>query len=95
MGDRCVVLRGNVVESASKGKFWQYDPVNKNLILSSYHLTDENMPKYIEKIREFKPDFIQAYPSAISILARFMRAFNVNGELKTAGFMIAEGWKIL
>jgi len=78
MGDRCVVLRGNVVESASKGKFWEYDPVNKNLILSSYHLTDENMPKYIEKIREFKPDFIQAYPSAIIILARFMKEHNIN-----------------
>ena len=77
IGDRCVVLRGNVVESASKGKFWEYDPVNKNLILSSYHLTDENMPKYIEKIREFKPDFIQAYPSAISILARFMKEHNI------------------
>ena len=71
--DKCVVLRGNVVESASKGKFWEYDPVNKNLILFSYHLTDENMPKYIKKIREFKPDFIQAYPSAITILARFMK----------------------
>ena len=72
-GDKCIVLRGNVVESASKGKFWEYDPVNKWLILSSYHLTDENMPKYIQKIREFKPDFVQAYPSAISILARFMK----------------------
>ena len=73
IGDRCVVLRGNVVESASKGKFWEYDPVNKNLILSSYHLTDENMPKYIQKIKKFKPDFIQAYPSAITILAKFMK----------------------
>lgn len=72
-GDKCVVLRGNVVESASKGKFCEYDPVNKNLILSSYHLTDENMPMYIQKIKEFKPDFIQAYPSAITILARFMK----------------------
>ena len=73
MGDRCVVQRGNVVESASKGKFWEYAPVNKWLILSSYHMTDENLPKYIKKIREFKPPFIQAYPSAITILARFMK----------------------
>ena len=78
IGDRCVVLRGNVVESTSKGKFWEYDPVNKNLILSSYHLTDENMPKYIKKIREFKPDFIQAYPSAITILAKFMKEHNID-----------------
>jgi len=75
-GDTCVVLRGNVVCSASKGKFWEYDPINKNLILSSYHMTDETLPKYIARIREFKPDFIQAYPSAITILARFMKENN-------------------
>ena len=73
VGNRCVVLRGNVVHSAGKGKFWEYDPIQKNLILSSYHMTDENLPRYIGKIREFKPAFIQAYPSAITILARFMK----------------------
>lgn len=77
MGDRCVVLRGNVVFSATRDKFWEYDPVNKNLIMSSYHLTDETLLKYINKIREFKPDFIQAYPSAITILARFMKEHEV------------------
>ena len=76
-GDKCIVLRGNVVESAAKGKFWEYDPINKSFVLSSYHLTDENMPKYIEKIREFEPKFIQAYPSAITILAKFMKENNI------------------
>jgi phenylacetate-CoA ligase len=73
IGDKCVILRGNVVESAAKGKFWEYDSIKKNLAFSSYHMTDETLPKYIQKIREFKPDFIQAYPSAITILAKFMK----------------------
>ncbi len=77
IGDKCVVLRGNVVSSSGRGKFWEYDQVDKNLILSSYHMTDEMLPKYIEKMRQFKPDFIQAYPSAITILARFMKANNI------------------
>lgn len=76
-GDKCIVLRGNVVECASRGKFWEYDPINKNLVLSSYHITDETLPKYIARIREFKPDFIQAYPSAITIIARFMKENNI------------------
>jgi len=75
--DRCVVLRGAVVHSVSKDKFWEYDPLNKSLILSSYHMTDENLTKYIEKIREFKPTFIRAYPSAIIILARFVEENNI------------------
>ncbi|GAH54989.1 unnamed protein product, partial [marine sediment metagenome] len=77
IGNRCVVLRGNVVHLANKGKFWEYDPVNKNRILSSQHMTDKTLPEYIEKIRKFKPDFIQAYPSAITILARFMKKNNI------------------
>lgn len=71
--DKCIILKGNVVTSASKGKFWEKTLFGRWLILSSYHMTDENLPKYIEKIREFRPRFIQAFPSAISILARFMK----------------------
>jgi phenylacetate-CoA ligase len=77
IGDRCVVLRGDVVRSANKEKFWEYNPVSKNLILSSYHMTDETLPGYIAKIRKFRPDFIQAYPSAVSILAKFIRKNNI------------------
>ena len=77
IGDRCVILRGNVAQLVCKGKFWGYDQLKKNLILSSYHMTDEILPNYIGKIREFRPDFIQAYPSAITILARFMKKNNI------------------
>ena len=77
IGDRCVALRGDVVRSANKGKFWEYDSVNKNIILSSYHMNDETLPKYIAKIGDFKPNFIQAYPSAITILARFMKEHSI------------------
>lgn len=75
--DKCVILRGNVVKSADKGKLWEYSLFGRWLILSSYHMAEENIPKYIEKIRKFKPNFIQAYPSAITILARFMRENNI------------------
>ena len=78
VGDKCVVLRGNVVKSANKGKLWEYDSINKNLILSSYHMIDEILPKYIAEIREFKPNFIQAYPSAVTILARFIKEHDIN-----------------
>ncbi|MFC1846942.1 phenylacetate--CoA ligase family protein [Chloroflexota bacterium] len=73
IGDRSVLLKSNVVHSASKGKHWEYDPVNKDLVLSSYHMTDGTLQSYLDKIREFKPAFIRAYPSTITVLARFMK----------------------
>lgn len=77
IGDRRVVLRNNVIQSVGKREFWQYDPINKDLILSSWHMKDQTLPRYIDKIREFKPDFIHSYPSVITVLATFMKENNV------------------
>jgi len=40
-------------------------------------MRDETFPKYIEKIKDFRPDFIHTYPSVITVLARFMRENDV------------------
>jgi phenylacetate-CoA ligase len=77
IGDSCVIMRGDIVPGASEGKYWKYDPVSRYLYLSSYHMTDKSLPKYISTIRDFKPRYIQAYPSAITILARFMKETQV------------------
>jgi len=71
--DKRVVFSGYVVRSAEKGKFWEYDLLNNRVFFSSYHMTDKNLPRYIEEIRRIKPDFIHGYPSVITILARFMK----------------------
>lgn len=75
--DKFVILRGAVIPSADKGKFWKYSLFGRCLFLSSYHLNQENLPKYIEKIRKFKPKFITTYPSTIAILAGFMKKNNL------------------
>lgn len=64
--NRFVILRGNSV----KGDIAEYD--GGNLILSSYDLTEENIHRYIGLIEKFNPDFIQAYPSSIDILSKFL-----------------------
>ena len=73
IGDKLAVLRGNVVRSAKKNIFWEYEPIKNRLILSSYHMTDKNLPLYIEQIRKFKPKFLHVYPSVLTILAKFMK----------------------
>lgn len=73
LGDKRVVFTGYVVRSVEKGKFWEYDLLNNRVFFSSYHMADKNLPRYIEEIRRFKPDFIHGYPSVVTILARFMK----------------------
>jgi len=83
-GDRCVVLRGNVIKRKEDGKpaWWEYDRENNYLILSTYDMTDENLSKYAKKIEKFKPKVIRAYPSALDILAKYIKENNlrINAE---------------
>lgn len=75
--DKSVVLRGTVIPKSDKGKFWKYSLFGRSLILSSYYMTDENLPKYIKKIQKFKPKYIIAYPSSSYILAKYMKKNNI------------------
>lgn len=72
VGDKSAVLRGNVVRRITARRYWEYDFLERSLIFSSYHMTDETLDMYVRKIRDFAPAFIQAYPSAATILADFM-----------------------
>ena len=75
--DKSVTLRDTVISSASNAKFWKYLFFGRQLALSSFHMTEENLPRYIEKIRKFKPKFIVAFPSSITVLAKFMKKNNI------------------
>ncbi len=71
-GARVAVIRGHVVNSKATGKIATYDATRDWLMLSSYHLTEERLPEYLEEIERFKPDILHAYPSAALQLAEFL-----------------------
>jgi phenylacetate-CoA ligase len=54
--------------------FWVYDAANRWLLLSSYHLTRNNLSAYIKKLNAFKPALLAGYPSSLYLLARANRA---------------------
>ena len=73
--DRRATLRGALVTPIDRIRppFWQYIPAEKQLLMSSYHLSDEFIPYYLQKLREFQPAAIEAYPSSVYRLARYMQ----------------------
>ncbi len=79
IGDRCVILRENTPKKSARDKenWWEWDPIYNYLILSPHQMTEENLYKYVKKIREFKPTAIQALPSLIFILASFMERHGI------------------
>lgn len=76
-GDKRVSIRGAVARTGRGKKFCEYDPIQKNLTLSSLDMTDASIQEYISTIREFQPDFFHVYPSVISILAKYMKKRNI------------------
>ncbi|MBQ4819561.1 phenylacetate--CoA ligase family protein [Aquimarina sp. MMG016] len=62
---------------AKKARFWVYNYFERQLLMSTYHLTENNLPHYIKKLNRFKPKLLDGYPSAIYIISRFINENNI------------------
>lgn len=73
--DVVLALRGRGVPTADRpgGRLWMYEPIKHQLILSSDHLERAYMPEYIDAMRIWKPIYIQAFPSTIYPLTRWLK----------------------
>ncbi|MBS9462205.1 phenylacetate--CoA ligase family protein [Flagellimonas sp. 389] len=86
---KTVRFSGNIVipVKTKKPPFWLYNIFEKQLYMSTYHLTDENIPKYIEKLNNFKPKLLDGYPSAMFTLANYINQKKI--DLKFSPIAIA------
>ncbi|MFQ5786444.1 MAG: phenylacetate--CoA ligase family protein, partial [Thermodesulfobacteriota bacterium] len=66
----------------TKPPFWMYNKWDKQLCFSTYHLSEELLPYYVEKLFEFAPQAIDAYPSAVYVLAKYMEDNNMTHKMK-------------
>lgn len=67
LGGRTIIPSGRETQT-----FWRYNAALDNYLFSSYHMSDRNLPGYVKKISAIQPQFIEAYPSAVYLLAKFM-----------------------
>lgn len=74
--DLVLALRGRTVPSAAEpgGRIWMHEPIKRQLILSSDHLDRRYMPAYAEALTRHRPAYIEAFPSALFPLARWLAA---------------------
>jgi phenylacetate-CoA ligase len=77
LSDKSVIIKEGIISDKDEDKFWKYSLFGRCLILSSFHLNQKNLPVYINKIRKLKPKFIMTYPSAITIIANYMKDNNI------------------
>ncbi|MBI5246004.1 MAG: phenylacetate--CoA ligase family protein [Elusimicrobia bacterium] len=49
--------------------FWRYNVPGREIRFSSYHLSERNLPAYVNELRRRQPPWIHGYPSALSLVA--------------------------
>lgn len=81
---KSVRFSGRIITNpkATKPPFWVYNIVNKQLFMSTYHLSDNNIDSYIKKLNKYKPEFLDGYPSALYILANFVLKNKITLQFK-------------
>jgi phenylacetate-CoA ligase len=70
-GERYAFCSGHPVTYYDRQRppFWVYDRANNWLLLSSYHLTEKNLPQYVAELDKFEPALLAGYPSSLYLLA--------------------------
>jgi phenylacetate-CoA ligase len=73
-GQRRAWIRGDIVcaDQPADGKYWCRDWVGNMLMMSSYHLSNDTIGRYIDALEAFDPVLIHAYPSSIAALAAWL-----------------------
>jgi len=90
--DLMIVVRGDLVAPVSRQQppFGIRDVVFNRWVLSSYHMSDRNLPWYVEHIQLSGARFISAYPSSAYILADFLKRSGASPLKLSAVFLASE-----
>lgn len=60
-----------------KKVFWRYNAAIKQMVYSSFHITEENIPYYIDSLNKLKPKAIDGFPSSMYDIAEYMLRKNI------------------
>ncbi|MDI9521038.1 MAG: phenylacetate--CoA ligase family protein [Bacillota bacterium] len=64
----------HIVPPGQKSKvFWRYNRACKQMIYSSFFLTEENIPYYLDSLNRFKPDALDGFFTCMLDLANYMK----------------------
>lgn len=75
-------FRGHVIEGKKTNEFWQENPIYRELMFSSFHMSADNLDNYLQKLQEYSPKYIHGYPSAVATLANQILATGKKTNLK-------------
>jgi phenylacetate-CoA ligase len=86
---RSAYLAGHPVVPSRQRKppFWRRDHCENRLLLSSYHMSEETLPSYLDALGRFRPELLHGYPSSLVLLAH--AAIQGGVEIRPAAIITA------
>jgi phenylacetate-CoA ligase len=84
---RTAVLRGGFIGTPEKP--WMYDPYRRELHLSTYFLSQQTLPIYIRKVRDYGIPILQAFPSSLNVLADLLRENHMHNAFQLNAIFLA------
>lgn len=88
-GMRNARFSGKPIFAKTEGEsvFWRRNRSGNQLLLSSYHLHPKNAQHYIDALAEFKPIFMDGYPSMMCFIARHLINSEQIGKIRPSLIM--------
>lgn len=74
-----------VPPNQKKKVFWRYNYACKQMIYSSFHITEENMKYYVDSLNRFKPQSIDGFFTSMCDIASYIERHNIKLEFKPVG----------
>lgn len=90
-GQRTANFTGKVIAPTARSKppFWVRNPAFNQLYFSSYHLSDGNLPHYIERLESFQVEVIVGYVSSVHAVARFILQNDVDHQIRPKAILLS------
>lgn len=83
--DRSATFAGRTLFNEHEARnFWRKDYFNNTLLMSSYRISEESLPRYISALEAWQPRYIDSYPSAIAELATYINDKRIHHSLNLA-----------
>jgi len=71
---RKATFRGVNLATGNHPRLWRPNPIYNEWQFSPYHINTSTLPQYIEALYQYRPHYLHGYPSAISLVARYLRS---------------------
>lgn len=89
--DKLLTLAGrSFVKGSGNSPYWRFNYADNQMLMSSYHISEDNLFSMVEAINKFNPVYAQGYPSSLYLLASLIKEKGLSVNSVKAVFTSSE-----